>query len=210
MTSALDRIASRQGRRDEVPNQELARDLAETEDVEAIREIAAHLWDRDLHVRSDCIKVLYELGERKPELIAPYAEEFLRLLTDRQNRMVWGAMTALGTIATVAADALYPRVEEIRTAMGRGSVIAVDNGVRALARLAASAPERNAALFPVLVEHLGRCRAKEVPQHAEQIAVAVTPENRAAFVAVLERRLPELTPPQATRVRRVIKRIAPS
>src|SRR5262245_21792106 len=102
--TALDRIASRQGRRDEGPNFELARELAETGDAEAISLIAEHLWDNDQNVRSDCIKVLYELGELKPELIAPYADDFLRLLADKQMRMVRGGMTALATIATAAAD----------------------------------------------------------------------------------------------------------
>jgi hypothetical protein len=203
--SVLDRIASRQGRRDEEPNFELARELAETGNAEAIQEIADHLWDRDPAVRGDCIKVLYELGELKPELIAPYADDFARLLADRQMRMVWGGMSAIATIATVAADELYPHAGEIEAAMGRGSVIAVDNGVRALARLAASSPERNAALCPVLLDHLERCRAKEVPQHAESSLVAVTPENHAAFIAVLEQRLPELSSAQTTRVKRVIR-----
>jgi hypothetical protein len=206
--TALDRVASRQGRRDEGPNLELARELAESGDAEAISLIADHLWDRDQNVRSDCVKVLYELGELKPELIAPYADDFLRLLADKQMRMVWGGMTAIATIATVAADTLYPRAGEIQAAMGRGSVIAVDNGVRALARLAATTPERNAALFPVLLAHLERCRAKEVPQHAEHTVVAVTPDNRDAFVAVLERRFPELSPAQATRVKRILKNLA--
>jgi hypothetical protein len=207
--SLLDRIASAQGRNDEEPNFALARDLAAREDTDGIREIAEHLWDRDPNVRSDCIKVLYELGELKPALIAPYAADFLRLLRDKHNRMVWGGVIALSTIATVAADELYPHANEIQAAMARGSVIAVDNGVRALARLAATSPERNAALFPLLMAHLERCRSKEVPQHAEHASVAVTPENRAAFVALLERRLPELTPAQTTRLRRLLKKLQP-
>ena len=206
--SELDRIASRQGRQDEAPNIELARELAESGDTGAIREIVAHLWDRDANVRSDCIKVLYELGELKPELIAPYADDFLRLLTDRQNRMVWGGMTALAATVAIAADAIAPHADEIVTAMGRGSVIAVDNGVRALARLAATSPARNAALFPLLLDHLERCRAKEMPQHAESTLVAVTPDNRAAFIVLLERRLPELSLAQAARIRRILRRLA--
>jgi hypothetical protein len=54
--SAIDRIASAQNRRDEVPNQELARELAENGDRDGIREIVANLWNRDPDVQSDCIK----------------------------------------------------------------------------------------------------------------------------------------------------------
>ena len=67
--STLDRIAYFQGRRDEVPNQELARDLAAREDQAGIREIAEALWRREPNVRSDCLKVLYEIGYLKPELV---------------------------------------------------------------------------------------------------------------------------------------------
>jgi hypothetical protein len=206
--STIERIAARLGRSDEVPNKALARDLAARNDAAGIAEIAAHLWDRDAATRSDCIKVLYEAAELNPALVAPHAAAFVRLLGDKQNRMVWGGMSALAEIAPVAGDALSPHVAEIRAAMARGSVIAVDAGVKTLARLAAGSPERNAALFPVLLDHLATCRAKEVPQHAESSLVAVTPANRAAFVAVLERRLPELTPAQAARVKRVVKSAA--
>ncbi len=204
---ALDRIASRLGRQDEQPNKELARDLAERGDVAGISEIAAHLWDRDNAVRSDCIKVLYEAGELKPDLIAPYAMDFVRLLGDKQNRLVWGGMSALATIAIVAADKLYPHASEIQTAIAGGSVITVDEGIKTLARLASTSPDRNAALFPALIEHLETCRSKEVPQHAESTLVAVNPANRVSFIEVLERRFPELTPPQAARIKRILKHI---
>jgi hypothetical protein len=41
--SALAQIAYLQGRRDELPNQELARDLVERRDLAGIREIAENL-----------------------------------------------------------------------------------------------------------------------------------------------------------------------
>lgn len=203
--SAIDRIASRLGRNDEAPNFELARHLAAGNDSASVAEMAAHLWDRDTAVRSDCIKVLYETGELNPNLIAPYASDFLRLLTDKHNRMVWGGMIAISTIAGIAADALYPHLDEILSAMARGSVITVDNAVRALGRIAASSPERNDVIFPALLCHLETCRPKEIPQHAEHTLTAVSADNRDAFVAMLERRAPELTPSQLARVRKVLK-----
>ncbi len=60
--STLSRIASAVGRRDEVPNQILARELAERRDTAAISEIAAGMKGRDKAVQADCIKVLYEIG----------------------------------------------------------------------------------------------------------------------------------------------------
>jgi hypothetical protein len=103
--SALDRIAYFQGRRDEVPNQALARDLAARGDQAGSREIAAALWHREPNVRSDCLKMLYEIGYPRPELAAPYAGDFLKLLGSRNNRLVWGAMIG---ITTDAVDSSRP------------------------------------------------------------------------------------------------------
>ena len=89
------------GRRDEVPNQELARDLATKKDKAGIREIAENLWNKDKNIQADCIKVLYEIGYLEPKLIADYAEDFVKLLKSKNNRLVWGGMTALAEVAKV-------------------------------------------------------------------------------------------------------------
>lgn len=86
--SVLNKIAFHQGVRDEIPNQNLARELASTQNNEGIKEIAEHLWDSNANVSSDCIKVLYETGYIAPDMIAPYAADFLRLLHSKHNRLV--------------------------------------------------------------------------------------------------------------------------
>ena len=202
--SILNRLAIAQGRRDEAPNQALARELAEREDQEGIRELVANLRHADQNVRSDCLKTLYEVGYLRPDLIAGYAAEFLRLLRDRNNRMVWGSMIALSTIAPLRAGELYPQRQQIQEVLAEGSVITVDNGVKVLAALAAADDAYRAELFPYLLNHLKTCRPKDVPQHAEAIVQAVDAAHAAAFVAVLERRLDNMSASQAARVQRVI------
>ena len=166
--TALNQIAYFQNRRDEVPNQELARQLAETQDRSGIQEIAENLWNKNSNIQSDCLKVLYETGYLAPELIAPYAADFLKLLHSRHNRMVWGAMIGLSTIADIAADAIDSQRGEIQRAMEQGSVITVDAGVQTLAKLADD-QRRGEQIFPYLLQHLQTCRPKDVPQHAEKI-----------------------------------------
>lgn len=203
--SVLEKLACSQGRRDEVPNQELARDLAASEDTAAIREIAENLWNKKSAVQADCIKVLYEIGYLKPALVAGFAPEFVKLLRSRNNRLVWGAMIGLSVVAGEAADVLYPHLAEIQRAMERGSVITVDGGVLALAKLAASSPERNREIFPYLLRHLQTCRPKDVAQHAEKTALAVNHENREAFVSALEKRMGDLSASQTARVKKAIR-----
>jgi hypothetical protein len=192
-----------QGRRDEMPNQELARELAQKKNQKGIQEIVDALDNKKL--QNDCIKVLYEIGAIDPTLIADYATQFVRLLSSRNNRLVWGGMTALATIAEIRAKDIVANLAAILKAFDSGSVIAVDNGVRVLARAASAKEEYNRKIFPILLDHLKKCRPKEVPQHSESTLPAVTSANKKKFIAVLNARLDILTPSQATRVRKVIK-----
>ncbi len=205
--SALERIAYFQGRRDEVPNQELARQLVKAEDESGIREIAENLWHKNANVQSDCVKVLYEVGYLKPELIADYAADFVKLLSSKHNRLVWGGMIALSTIAGLKADELYPLREQIIKAMDKGSVITVDGGVMVLAAIASKNETYQQELFPYLLNHLKTCRPKDVPQHAEKTVVAINARNKGAFIAALEKRLEDMSTTQAARIRKVIKQV---
>ena len=205
--SVLQRIAFYQNRRDEAPNQELAKELAMKNDRKGIREIAENLWNENVQIQSDCLKVLYEIGYLQPKLTAPYAEDFLKLLHSRNNRLVWGAIIALSTVADLRAEALYPHVEEIKQVMDCGSVITKDNGVKVLALVAAQKAAYNRAIFPYLLHHLETCRPKDVPQHAEKAALAVNARNIKQFVTVLEKRLVDLSGSPAARVKKVIKEV---
>ncbi len=202
--SVLDKLASAQGRRDDVPNQELARELAQSRDEEAIRELVAHLHDRDRKIQSDCIKTLYEIGYLAPELIAPYVDEFLALLHSRNNRLVWGGMIALSTIAHLQAPALFQHRQAIQRAIDQGSVITVDRGIRTLSTVAAQDAAYRRALFPYLLAHLHTCRPKDVPARAEAILAAVDDTNRQAFIEALQQRMPDMSPSQARRLRKVL------
>jgi hypothetical protein len=202
--SVLNRIAHLQNRRDEVPNQELARDLARKKDRAGIREIAENLWNRDKNIQADCVKVLYETGYIDPSLIADYAGDFLKLLRSRNNRLVWGGMIALSTIAELRPDFIHAHLNEILKAKDSGSVITVDNAVKTLA-LASSQDAYRTAIFPHLLDHLRSCRPKDVPQHSEKSLPAVDASNKDEFVAVLEKRLEDLSGAQLKRVKKVIK-----
>jgi hypothetical protein len=203
--SVLNKIAYYQNRHDDVANQELAKELVATRNVEGIKEIAENIWNRDQSIQSDCLKVLYEAGYLDPALIAGYVDDFLKLLSSKNNRMVWGSMIALSTIAELRADEIYGHYEEIQAVMERGSVITMDNGVKTLAIVASEKEEFRKKLFPYLLKHLETCRLKEVPQHAEKTVVAVDASNKGEFIGVLEKRMAGMTSSQQARVKRVIK-----
>lgn len=202
---ALERIAHFQHRRDEVPNQELARELASARDRDGICEIAENLRNKNKDIQADCIKVLYEVGYIDPKLIAEYAEEFIRLLHTRNNRLVWGGMIALGTVAELRPQVVIAHLDEINQAIEQGSVITVDNGVQVLARAASKDEKYSREIIPFLLEHLRTCRPKDLPQHAEKSLPAINATNKSRFIKVLSARMDDISGPALVRVKKVLK-----
>ncbi len=203
--SVLNRLAHSLGRRDEVPNQELARDLAAKKDKADIREIAENLWNKDKNIQADCIKVLYEIGYIEPELITDYAEDFSKCLKSKNNRLVWGGMTALAEVAKANPDVAFKYLDQIKKAKETGSVITVDNAISTLAWTAAANDKYNETIFPYLLDHLSNCRPKEVPQHSEKTLPAVNASNKVDFIKVVEKRMEDLSGAGLARVKKVIK-----
>ena len=206
--SVLDQLASSVGRRDDVPNQELARALAAKKDKKAIHELVENLWNKDKNIQSDCIKVLYEVGVIEPKLIANYADDFVKCLRSKNNRLAWGGMTALAEVAKANPEAVFKHLTEIKKAKETGSVITVDNAISTLAYTASTNDEYNKVIFPYLLKHLSGCRPKEVPQHSEKILPAVNSSNKTDFIKVLEKRIEDLSGSGLSRVKKVIKQIS--
>jgi hypothetical protein len=186
----LDRLATALGRNDERPNIELAEALAAKPDPAAVRELVDALSTASAPVRSDAIKVLYELGERRPELLKGHAAAFFDTLRSRNNRLVWGAMSALAAAATIEAVVVAKRLPEILEAADKGSVIAKDKATSLLVRLAAAGHGKT--VLPILLDRLQDAAPNQFPTYAEEIATIVDPAGRRRLAAIIETRLPKV------------------
>ncbi len=205
--SVLDKIAFYQNRRDEVPNQQLAKELAQTENKKGIAEIAANLHHKNRNVQSDCLKVLYEIGYLKPDLIADYAAEFLQLLESKNNRMVWGAMIALATIADKKPKEIYAKIDAVTAAFNKGTLITQVWGTKALAKVAAANPTYKQKILPHLLAQLKRSLPRDIPLHIESILPAIDAENKPEILKIIETKKPEMTPAQLARLKKVMKKL---
>jgi len=201
----LELLACRLGRNDETPNIELAQKLCDSNNKNGIQEIANGLKAEEQAVANDCIKVLYEIGQRKPELIADFVDDFIIALSDKNNRIVWGSMTALTYITQIKPEAIFNRLPEIIAAYKKGSVITVDNSISVFAQLCKANSDYQTMVFPILLDHLANCRAKEIPQHAERIAVCINSGNKEVFLKTLEVRISELSKSQNSRILKLKK-----
>ena len=203
----IEKLACNIGRNDEEPNIELAVFLCEHGDTAGIKEIVEGFKGNDKAVASDCIKVLYEIGERNPALISGFADDFIAGLGSKNNRLVWGSMTALAKIAALAPGQIYKNIDAVITAYENGSTITVDNSISVFAELCLASGEYAKKVLPVLINHLQKCRPKEIPQHAERASVCFTKENANDFIEVLEKRKEYLTESQQARVKKLLKKL---
>ena len=203
----LEKLACRLGRNDEAPNIELAEELCCNNDAAGIKEIVDGFTGADRAVANDCIKVLYEVGERKPELIADYADEFISNLRSKNNRLAWGSMTALGKIAELTPEPIFEKLSLIVATYKDGSVITVDNSISVFAGLCRAGESYANEVLPILINHLKKCKPKEVPQHAERASVCISSGNAGAFIEVLEARLPHLAATGQARVKKLLKKL---
>lgn len=85
-----EQLASAIGRSDEAPNIKLAEAIVADPDEDVIAELINLLNHKTSAVRSDVIKVVYEIANRKPGLIVPFSDDILKLLNHKDNRMKWG------------------------------------------------------------------------------------------------------------------------
>ena len=205
--TTLDKLATALNRRDEVPNQELAEDIVRTNDKRAVKELVENLAHKDKNIQSDCIKVLYEIGYRKPALIAPHYREFGKLLDSKNNRLVWGAMTALDSIAAQEPQGVYGLLPKVLAVADSGSVITRDHAVGILVKLGARKQYADKCV-PLLVEQLMSCPTNQFPMYAEMSLALVNDKNKAALQKVMARRLDGLEKEsQQKRVAKVLQRL---
>jgi hypothetical protein len=205
--TVIDKLATSLNRRDEIPNQELAKQIANSNDKKAVEELVENLNNKNKDIQNDCIKVIYEIGEVKPKLIAGFSEELIALLDNRNNRLQWGAMTALNTITNENPKTIYKALGKIIAFADKGSVITNDHCVGILIKLC-SVKEYAEDAFSLLNERLKISPTNQLPMYAENALPIINEKNKAVFIKTLNSRLSEIEKDtKRIRVEKVIKKV---
>ena len=205
--SVINQLAHSLNRRDEVPNQELAKKIATKKDTAAVKELIALLDHKSKDIQFDCIKVLYEIGELQPALIKAYTKKFIELLENKHNRNIWGAMAAIDTITLADPKLVYSSLSKIMDAAEKGSVITKDRTVSILIKLC-SVKQYAANAFVLLLEILKTCPTNQLPMYAENATGIINDNNKIIFMKVLQSRLDEIEKEtKKKRVEKVIKKL---
>jgi len=198
--SIISKLSTAIGSKDERANIALAIQIAADENQSAIRELIENLSNSKL--QNDCIKTLYEIGERNPALIAPYFPIFLKLLSSKNNRLQWGAMSAIYSIADENAAQIVDSLDRLELAAQQGTVITRDNFVKTLVKLLRYA-EWEEEIFQRLWKQLDQAPNNQFPMYAEQIMIELPKRFRESFRAVLSQRINDL--PKETQQKRIHK-----
>ncbi len=188
----LARLASSVGRRDEKPNIELAAAIVASDDKEAVALLLANLNHKNKRLRHDCIKCLYEIGERKADMITAALPAFLDLLKAKDNRMQWGGMCAISAISAQNPAAVYPHLPVIMAVAEKASVITRDHAVETLVNIGQVRAYRSEA-FALLQEILLRAPVNQFPSYAEQALTLVSAAGHERLSQIIRQRLPEMT-----------------
>ena len=205
--TVIDKLASSLNRRDEIPNQELAKQIADANDKKAVWELVENLNNKNKDIQSDCIKVIYEVAVLKPKLIADFSKELVALLDNKNNRLQWGAMTALNAIANESPKTIYKALGKIIEVADKGSVITNDNCVGILIKLC-SIKEYSEEAFSLLNERLKISPANQLPMYAENALPIINDKNKTTFIKTLQSRLPDIgKDTKRARVEKVIRKL---
>jgi hypothetical protein len=205
--SVIELLSSSLGQNGNEANIALAKDIAGSENHEAIRELVENLKNRDKKVQGDCIKTLYETGYIKPQLISGYYADFLSLLTNKNNRLVWGGMIALTTIADLKHKELFNSIGLISETVEKGSVITIDCGVEIFAKLNKYNEYQNMT-ESLLIDQLWKCPIKQLPQYMEKSLISISKQNKEIYQKIITERKHECEKiSQIKRLEKVLKKI---
>jgi hypothetical protein len=165
------------------------------------------LHHKNKDIQSDSIKVIYEVAEKIPELVAKHSKELVALLENKNNRLQWGAMTALDAIAGEDPKTVYASLAKIIAVADQGSVITNDHCVGILIKLCKVKTYRKDA-FDLLVERLLKSPVNQLPMYVENALPIIDAETKAAFINVLSGRLGDIEKDsKRKRVEKVIQKL---
>lgn len=206
--SVIEKLAISLNRRDEKPNQELAKAIATRKDKSAVKELILLLQHKSKDIQFDCIKVLYEIGDLQPSLIKDYVTNFVLLLDSKHNRNIWGAMHALDCITKEDPAVIYSHLPKIIDAALKGTVITKDHASGILLKLCAVKKYSDNA-FVLFMELISNCPTNQLPKYAENAMGILHSKNKGAFIHLLQSRLKEIKEEsKRKRVEKVIKKLS--
>lgn len=184
----IQQLSSSLGRKDEQPNIDLAIQICKDENSASVSELVFLTRGKNKNLQNDSIKVLYEIGERNSSLILPHLSIFLNHLFSKNNRLQWGAMTAIRMISNNYPSEIADFIFELEAAAASGSVICRDNFIGILENLLLLEIWYDQA-FTILIQQLESCPENQLAMYAEMTMSKINDRSRKSYCYTLRNRL---------------------
>ena len=160
----LNQLSSQKGDKTEIANRLVAEKCIANPKI--LAEIAIGLADKDKKLQSDCIEVFTLVAEVKPELVVPYSENILPLLSGKETKTRWEAVHTLSFIADKIPEIIFSVLPALQSLVEKEkSTIVRDYAMDTVANYAKVSAETSEKSYEVLkfaLELWGEKHAKQV------------------------------------------------
>jgi hypothetical protein len=141
-------------------------------------------------------RVVEELANQKPELLAPHIERFVHLLGAERQRVAQCAAHCLPILARVAPAKVAKHLKTLQASFGTASDIAKDGLVRTFVALCLASVTYQKRLIEVFESALRGADPKQLVSWVEHILPALKGEPYAQARALAEQRLNDAALPR--------------
>jgi hypothetical protein len=149
MMSITSQLSSQVGDKTEQSNIKVVEQCLK--DPAKLKEIAEGLKSKDIALVGDCAEVFTKVSESQPNLVVPFVDNLIVLLTHRNTRVRWEAMHTISLIAEFIPDQIKPLLPQLKgQIVTDGSTIVRDYAVDAISNYAKTSKEAAGEAFPVI------------------------------------------------------------
>ncbi len=111
----LNQLSSRVGDKTEKSNKLVAGQCIK--DPKLLNNIVMRLPDNNKKLQSDCIEVFTMVSENHPDLIVPFADKIIPLLSSKVTKTRWEAVHTLSFIADKVPEIIFSILPELQELM---------------------------------------------------------------------------------------------
>lgn len=146
-------LSSQVGEKTEEGNRFVAKECIQNPTL--LNEIKDGLTSKDKALIGDCAEVFTKVAEEKPELVVPFTDYLLPLLSSKTTRIRWEAIHAISLITINIPKQIFlllPKIKELIES--DKSTIVRDYSVQAVCNYAEVGEQEALTAFPILKETL--------------------------------------------------------
>lgn len=153
-------------------------------------------------------KALKKLSEQQPEKLVPYYPDLLRIISDKNVKVVWATLFLLVPMAVHQPEMAFDNLGLFANIAEGDSVIARDQYVKILVQLASAEAYRDTCLT-LLIDEVLKAPVNQLPSYAQSAASVVDSAHRSSLKEVIDLRSADVEeyPPKIKKLQAVLKRL---